>query len=549
MIVNSIQSKNIYTTQEYKKLKPQNINFTGFSPAPLLNWLDTNQAWGANAVDFFCMVLPRTLTDFGRGKDAGIETARRESMGTINDSSVGAYGTLAGLALAMGVNKSFKLGDRDIKVSSVFADSETIDMMGDIWYKKLSPDIKDPLLERIKLSLGNYEVFKDGKWEKFTDSDIEKASKILKREIETHEKLSKDIAYDVRKILASSNNLENNFRIISKTGKEHSSRYGINSIVENTFKLSKLFTKEKVVEAFENSIDSNSNEFLKALKKMNLKRSLSGVAIATAVGCSVQPINMWLTKRKTGSDSFVGGGKKDDSLKFKIEKALVGFGFGAGVIATIGNPKNLIKNLQFKGFTPTINQLKFIYGATIISRFLVARNENELKESSIKDMLGFTNWLILGNFVQKLTAQALDKSLVKQEKFGGIINWITSSSLKTRDEILHSELGEKAFKNGKALSFNEMVKALPKGSEAFKKLKVLTIAQLAGYAYSGIVLGIGIPKLNIFLTNRRLAKEHANQKIQDANEQQKEVNNDGMLNPSNIQFLKEFTGSKFFNKN
>ena len=71
----------------------QNPNFTGFIPAvKLLNFLDTSPAWGANAVDFFCMVLPRTLTDFGRGPAAGMETARRESMGTINDSAVGAYG-------------------------------------------------------------------------------------------------------------------------------------------------------------------------------------------------------------------------------------------------------------------------------------------------------------------------------------------------------------------------------------------------------------------------------------------------------------------------
>lgn len=88
--------------------------------------------------------------------------------------------------------------------------------------------------------------------------------------------------------------------------------------------------------------------------------------------------------------------------------------FGSGVLATIGNPKNLVKDLQFKGFTPSIKQFKFIYGVTIMSRFLAARNDNELSESAIKDTLGFANWLILGNFVQKLVAQAFDKSLIKK---------------------------------------------------------------------------------------------------------------------------------------
>ena len=124
---------------------------------------------------------------------------------------------------------------------------------------------------------------------------------------------------------------------------------------------------------------------------------------------------MYITKKKTGNSGFVGGGKEDNSTGFKIRKSLVAGLFGAGVLATIGNPKNLIKDLQFKGFTPTIKQFKFIYGVTIMSRFLSSRNDNELKECSIKDTLGFANWLILGNFVQKLVAQALDKSLIKRD--------------------------------------------------------------------------------------------------------------------------------------
>lgn len=543
-----------YNTQQYNvhKSNAHYVNnakkpsFTGAPIVDLLRFLDTNQAWGANAVDFFCMVLPRTLTDFGRGVDAGMETARRESMGTINDSAVGAYGTLAGLALAMGINKTFGLGKDDLKAASIFADSETIDMMGKIWHEKLPKNTQNPLYERIKKSLANYEVHNGSEWVKFKQEDINKAAKIIEQEVQNGEKMSKEAIYQVNKILTSSNNLENNFRIAAKDGERvHSSRYAISTITENTFKLSKIFTKDKIVEAFKEATDAGSNKFLKALKSMNLKRSVLGVLIATLVGCSVQPINMWLTKRKTGGDGFVGGGKKDDSVKFKIEKALTAAVFGAGVIATIGNPRNLLKNLQFKGFTPTINQLKFIYGATIMSRFLSARNENELKESSTKDILGFVNWLILGNFVQKLVAQSFDKSLIKQEQKGGILNWIRTSSLKTRDEVLHQALGEKAFKDGKALKFGEMIKALGDNKAAKKQLGILTLAQLAGYIYSGVVLGVGIPKLNIYLTKRRMAKQEARA----AKEQQPAaVNDDKMLSPENREFLnqKNFTGKDSF---
>ena len=527
----------------------QNPNFTGFSPVELLKFLDTSPAWGANAVDFFCMVLPRTLTDFSRGPEAGIETARRESMGTINDSAVGVYGTLAGLALAMGVNKAFGLGKDDLKAASIFADSETIDMMGKIWHEELPQNTNNPTFERIKKALGNYEVFDGNKWSKFKESDIEKAANIFVEELGKGEELSKEARYNINKILTSSNNLENNFRIVAKKGEKlHSSRYSIDGITENTFKLSKIFSKDKVAEAFREASDIGSNKFLKALKKMNMKRSILGVLIATLVGCSVQPINMWLTKRKTGGDGFVGGGKKDDSFGFKMQKALVAGLFSAGVIATIGNPKNLLKNLQFKGFTPTINQLKFIYGATIASRFLSARNENELKESTTKDVLGFVNWLILGNFVQKLVAQGFDKSLIKQEQKGGILNWIRTSSLKTRDEVLHEALGEKAFKDGKALKFGEMIKALGDNKVAKKRLGILTLAQLAGYIYSGVVLGVGIPKLNIYLTKRRMEKEaQANASAQQNNPAEID---DKMLSPENREFLnqKNFTGKDAFSK-
>lgn len=527
----------------------KNPNFTGFSPVELLKFLDTSPAWGANAVDFFCMVLPRTLTDFGRGPEAGIETARRESMGTINDSAVGAYGTLAGLALAMGINKAFGLNKNDLKAASIFADSETIDMMGKIWHEELPQNTNNPTFERIKKALGNYEVYDGNKWSKFNEKDIEKAANIFVEELGKGEELSKEARYNINKILTSSNNLENNFRIVAKKGEKlHSSRYSIDGITENTFKLSKIFSKDKIAEAFREASDIGSNKFLKALKKMNMKRSVLGVLIATLVGCSVQPINMWLTKRKTGGDGFVGGGKKDDSFGFKMQKALVAGLFSAGVIATIGNPKNLLKNLQFKGFTPTINQLKFIYGATIASRFLSARNENELKESTTKDVLGFVNWLILGNFVQKLVAQGFDKSLIKQEQKGGILNWIRTSSLKTRDEVLHEALGEKAFKDGKALKFGEMIKALGDNKTAKKRLGILTLAQLAGYIYSGVVLGVGIPKLNIYLTKRRMEKEaQANASTQQNNPAEVD---DKMLSPENREFLnqKNFTGKDAFSK-
>ena len=82
-----------------------------------------------------------------------------------------------------------------------------------------------------------------------------------------------------------------------------------------------------------------------------------------------------------------------------------------------------------------------------------------------------------------------------------------NSSIATHSEVIVD--GLKKEKNltslikpdGKAMTFEEMFKALPKGSQTRKNLRLLNLAQLGGYAYSALVLGIGIPNLNIYLTN------------------------------------------------
>ena len=134
-----------------------------------------------------------------------------------------------------------------------------------------------------------------------------------------------------------------------------------------------------------------------------------------------------------------------------------------------------------------------LYGLTIGSRFLSARDSNELRESVIKDTLGFTNWLILGGMVSKLTARALGgKELInnpvaqdgakKGLKYG--LKWLTKASVKSFDEVL-----------------------LPNAKEITKNGKI------AGYLYSGLVLGVGIAKLNIFITKQIQARKKASMKM------------------------------------
>lgn len=503
-----------------KKERPQFTGFTDYATLGL-RFLDTNQAWGANAVDLGSMVIPRTAVDMAnRGPAAGMETGRREASGTINHSLVGVYGTIAGLLLATSLNSKY-----GIKAHKLFIDDDTLELLGKAWDKQVKAGNANPLDAYLKDVFKNAETRVGEEWKSIPEDKINDIVKRYSEAIKAQDApttISKDLKAYAKSVIMGSTGSENSFRL-AKNQETNS----ISNILDNIYNASRTFVNKKVNDTFKASSDINSNAFIKALKHMNLRRSMLGIGIASAVGMSIQPLNIYITKKKTGSDGFVGveGREKDNSKAFKVMKAAAAAIFGTGIIATIGTKgglKGLAKKIQFKGLIPTLDQFKFIYGVTIMSRFAVARDKDELRESIVKDTLGFFNWLILGNFVAKMTANAMDQNLLnysEKEHGKGFFNKILKAPMVTRDEVLHRGLkaaGIDTIENGKALTFKQMLSKLndSKVSSAIRKetkgkMRALSIAQIAGYLYSGLVLGVGIPKLNIYMTNKSEAKRKA----------------------------------------
>lgn len=503
-----------------KKERPQFTGFTDYATLGL-RFLDTNQAWGANAVDLGSMVIPRTAVDMAnRGPAAGMETGRREASGTINHSLVGVYGTIAGLLLATSLNSKY-----GIKAHKLFIDDDTLELLGKAWDKQVKAGSANPLDAYLKDVFKNAETRVGEEWKSIPEDKINDIVKRYSEAIKAQDApttISKDLKAYAKSVIMGSTGSENSFRL-AKNQETNS----ISNILDNIYNASRTFVNKKVSDTFKASSDINSNAFIKALKHMNLRRSMLGIGIASAVGMSIQPLNIYITKKKTGSDGFVGveGREKDNSKAFKVMKAAAAAIFGTGIIATIGTKgglKGLAKKIQFKGLIPTLDQFKFIYGVTIMSRFAVARDKDELRESIVKDTLGFFNWLILGNFVAKMTANAMDQNLLnysEKEHGKGFFNKILKAPMVTRDEVLHRGLkaaGIDTIENGKALTFKQMLSKLndSKVSSAIRKetkgkMRALSIAQVAGYLYSGLVLGVGIPKLNIYMTNKSEAKRKA----------------------------------------
>ena len=455
-----------------------------------LNFLATNQGLGACAVDFSSMVVPRTTIDFKkRGPQAGIETGIREGSSCFLHAAVGLIGTAIGALVSKGINKTF-----NIKAHNIYANGETIDYCADLWKKSGS---KKEYFSKMLESMQGL----DGQvWKNIPKEVTESAAEALSNAGSDKTVVSKVVAQ-----ITKATGAQANYKI--KTGGKVLTN-SAETLIEHARSLGQAFEK---VDVTNTSLFSN---FISKLKSTKLKTTIAGIGFCAALCMSIQPLNKFFTKLRTGQDGFVGvqGAGADTSKEFKIKKTALGLGMLAAMHSSIGKPQNLLKNIQFNGKAPTINQFKFIYGLNIASRILSARDKNELRESAIKDSLGFTNWLILGGMVSKLSARAFGKDLINNPVIAkngkkGIkyaAEWITKASVKNFSEILMPNAKE-LTRNGKLLNIAQLYKAADKATKS-KVLKAAG-AQVLGYLYSGLVLGVGIAKLNIAITNRIKNKE------------------------------------------
>jgi len=536
---------------QVQKFQQQNIienNKIAFKGAldGTLRYLATNQAIGANAVDLGFMVIPRTGTDLiNRGPEAGLETGRREASGTLNHSLIGVYGGASGLILAtlLGLNNKF-----DFNVNSLFTAPETLEILAENKSSQLKNNLSQ--LEYLKETLSNVKAYnptsvnadKDG-FVKLSKGTIDDVANLIDKSLNNkvdykhweNKKTSNGMKVITNKIIEDTGS-QSKFILTSKDGKIISNT-NLKSLLEDVYKVSNSFNGEKIKKAFEEQISSGKsvkeNAYVQKVSKFMKSRSVMGFILGSAIGMSIQPLNIYLTKKKTGSDGFVGveGRSKDNSNQFKLLKLGASAGFLGLTMATLGTGfKGFMEKMAFKDFWPTINQLKGIYGLTIISRLLAARDKDELRESLTKDTLGFLSWLVLGDFVNRIVAETLDNSVMNRSKevankgfFGRAFN----SSLKTRDEILIETLAKNGIETVKkegdktvVKSFKELSKDLDKLPEQLRKatkkrLGTLNKAQLSGYLFSGLVLGLGIPKLNIYITNKLEEKRKAEQAEQE----------------------------------
>lgn len=530
-IINQDLSTNSYkvsNSHNHNGSKPQ---FKGFWNSTY-KFLADEPVWGATLVDLGAMVIPRTWTDMKkRGFNAGFETGFREAESSANDALIGMYGVAAGTMIAGAINNRY-----NVKAHKIFASDDAVNVYSAKWAKhngnidSYARDIVDSLEA---YNPNSAQANAEG-YIKIANEHKQGIIDDLKYVAEGDRKTMGDRWKEVNKRLSAkileATGTEQQFRLIHKEGSvEKVTVSNSKTLLNNFYNMTKALKSDKVV--------GKVGEFVKDYKGFGKTRTGIGILIAGIFAVIAQPLNVYLSKKRTGSDGFVGveGRKKDNSASFKALKVASGIGMMMISLASMGAlsknplkiPKLFIEKNQYKGKNPTINQFKTVFGLAITSRLLTARDRDEHREVVTKDVLGFFNWLMLGNVVNQLIIhkfQSKGENLLKRaplskdasiwKKMGNFL----SSSIATHSEVIIDGLKKERpdiksiiKPDGKAMKFTEMLKALPKNGQARKNLRLLNFAQLSGYLYSALVLGIGIPNLNIYLTN--LSDRHKKAKM------------------------------------
>ena len=510
------QQLNIKNYNNNQKSKNNNPNFQGVLDGALtttLMTLDTNPMANAVGIDLFAMVAPRTYVDTKeRNKYAGAETFFREFTGTLIVCLSASY-------LAKGI----------AKLANKFINPET-KINPKSWYSKDSLMYLNTASENTNSTkdyLSNVFENVSGKDNHYTN----KFNEINWQNVEwVDEKKWDRIHWDNKKFEGIHHTLKSKDSIINLTSKliddktiSKKDRKNLLQITEsriiNALGVNNVSTKYKdktlstsIGNLLRDTVDFghdiltnkniNKNSAINKLLKVNKIKALGGLAIASTLGLTNQYINRKITEKRTGQKGFVGDNnfaqqvsakttnspkqeqKKDK--KFLAEKiaASVGMAVMATGVMKVKSPKDFLKKLEFTGPVTSGNAIKTVYASTLIGRFLASDNKDELRESTTRDYLGFLNWLVLGGFASKGVANLLDRkkeNLFNVSKEGkGVKHWLNDISLKSHKEIAS------------------------KGSEFAKKnMWKLNLAHISGLAYSTLALGVLLPKLNIFITNRK----------------------------------------------
>lgn len=524
----------------YNKIQSKQQNFNGAGSIMFnaldkaFGVLDKNAMIQVSFVDTVSTNIPRTVVDLKTSLAASLETCRREFSGLFVNCLMPGF-VVWGLAKLLPKSQELKGTD----AASSWANSNAIDRFKEI-YKKTAVNKADNTREFVETSLTSlrglegkswvyYDTMKDSPEFQSAVDDITEAvskkgkekSNLLKQAKDKLAKLTKAetiLEFKTENTNAvtawkTQSNLEETIRDIADLGSK------FNSVKEKTAKTLGTTTEKLTNEQIAESIEKYS----KSLKGFVDKKSIIGLLLVMGVAVSMQTINRAITRKQfnaEGAPIYKDFGKKETAPKMNENQKKEFFGkkllAAAGMysLAGISMMKMPTKNMfQFTGKFPTLDQCRWIAASTFASRMMAAEDENELRETTIRDIASFSGLYFLGDYAKKGAASAIE--MFSQTEAGKKLIGEDVVLLNRKKEIPIPHINEgdsKAVAQAKykIAQFCNWIKNTDlKSANEVSSIKVRNLRNLcrvADISFSLIMLGILLPNYTRSITEKKVAE-------------------------------------------
>ena len=487
--------------------------------------LDKNPMIQVSFVDTVSTNIPRTLVDLKTGLAAAFETCRREFSGLFVNCLMPGL-VVKGLAGILPKANELK----GTNVVGSWANSDAINKFSTVYNNSGSTK------EYVEKAISSLEGLDGTNWVKYAEKsslpEFQEAVKDITTAIGTYGRTRKNLLKSAREKLAGitkaenvlrfngkpQSNLEETLRDITDLGSKYN--YVKNKTLQSIGKTAEDLTDKEV-----------STKVTQAIKKYNKKlnsfvnqKSLIGLAIVIAIAVSVQTINRAITRKQfnaEGAPIYKDFGKKDTTQKMDEKQKKVFFAkklasaagmYGLAALSMMKKPT--LGMFQFSGIFPTLDQCRWIAASTFASRMMGAEDENELRETTVRDLASFSGLYFLGDYVKKGVASAMEAAS-KTENGAKVLgeNVILLNRKKVIEKPVIKAGMPIAQKIGKQLSyrakqFGNWIKntELKTASEvsSIKVRNLRNLCRVADIAFSIIMLGVLLPKYNRKVTERKV---------------------------------------------
>lgn len=446
----------------------------------VLQQCNVNPMFGVSLIDCLTAIFPRTWVDAKTNGFAAAETFRRESSGLIVNCLIPGF-------VVLGVAKVLEKFNKDTNgLSKLWANQKSTETLSGYF-----ANANGKTSEYINGVFKDLEFNSGKNWNKL-DLDNQEVKAILQKYQDVVD--GTITGKEAKKLLK-----ETELALLQHTGGAESIRF-IKDKKPLGQNLSLLLRDMADLKPFFAKHIGDLSKFEKQIEKFVNKKSLIGLAIVIPLAASMQSINRWITRVRSGQEGapiykdFVSKKNKremsaGEKTKFwlnKIGAAALMVGVAYASLKDKSSLKNIFKGLQFTKNMPTMDQCRWIATATFASRMLASEDPNELKEVKWRDIATFMSLYMLCDYVPKGVA-----SLIKKVFKIDLLNYTKEAPEKSKNKIKQAWQSFGHWVNDTHLkSFDETALLLKKYPQA-KNLR--SVCELSSLGFSMLILGMFVP--------------------------------------------------------